>query len=66
LVAAGAECVVVTSIAGHFCINEFKAVSPLPVVDLIVEVCAAVEKRGLKIHPQPHDIAMNMILTERS
>jgi aspartate racemase len=48
LVAAGAECVVVTSIAGHFCINEFKAVSPLPVVDMIVEVCAAVEKRGLK------------------
>jgi aspartate racemase len=48
LVAAGAECVVVTSIAGHFCINEFKAVSPLLVIDMIVEVSAAVEKRGLK------------------
>jgi aspartate racemase len=48
LVAAGAECVVVTSIAGHFCINEFKTVSPLPVVDMIVEVSAALEKRGRK------------------
>jgi aspartate racemase len=48
LVAAGAECVVVTSIAGHFCINEFKTVSPLPVVDMIVEVSVAVEKRGFK------------------
>jgi aspartate racemase len=35
LVAVGAECVVVTSIAGHFCIDAFKAVSPLPVVDMI-------------------------------
>jgi hypothetical protein len=28
LVAAGAECVVVTSVAGHFCIDEFKVSSP--------------------------------------
>lgn len=48
LVAAGAECVVVTSIAGHFCIDAFKAVSPLLVVDMISEVDRAVEKRGLK------------------
>ena len=48
LFAAGAECVVVTSIAGHFCIDAFKAVSPLPVVDMISEVSRAVEKRGLK------------------
>jgi aspartate racemase len=48
LVAAGAECVVVTSIAGHFCIDAFKAVSPLPVVDMISEVGRAIEKRGLK------------------
>ena len=48
LVAAGAECVVVTSIAGHFCIDAFKAVSPLQVVDMISEVGRAVEKRGLK------------------
>src|SRR6266849_1890997 len=48
LVAAGAECVVVTSIAGHFCIDAFKAASPLPVVDLISEVNRAIEQRGLK------------------
>jgi len=32
---AGADLVVVTSIAGHFCIEEFKSQSPLPVIDLI-------------------------------
>jgi aspartate racemase len=48
LVSAGAECVAVTSIAGHFCIDDFKAVSQLPVVDLIVEVSRAIETRGLK------------------
>jgi aspartate racemase len=48
LVSAGAECVAVTSIAGHFCIDDFKAVSPLPVVDLIVEVSRTIETRGLK------------------
>ncbi|CCE05353.1 Aspartate racemase [Bradyrhizobium sp. STM 3843] len=48
LVAAGAGCVVVTSIAGHFCIEAFKACSPLPVIDMISEVSAAVEERGLK------------------
>jgi aspartate racemase len=48
LVAAGAGCVVVTSIAGHFCIEAFKDVSPLPVVDMISEVSQAVEGRGLR------------------
>jgi aspartate racemase len=48
LVAAGAGCVVVTSIAGHFCIDAFKAVSPLPVVDMIQEVRLAIGARGLK------------------
>ncbi|HMF76429.1 MAG TPA: aspartate/glutamate racemase family protein [Bryobacteraceae bacterium] len=45
LLSAGAG---VTSIAGHFCIDDFKAVSPLPVVDLIAEVSRAIETRGLK------------------
>ena len=48
LVAAGAGCVVVTSIAGHFCIGPFKEVSPLPVIDMLREVEAAVAARGLK------------------
>ena len=47
LVAAGAGCVVVTSIAGHFCIEPFKQVSPLPVIDMIAEVDAAVAAQGL-------------------
>jgi aspartate racemase len=35
LAAAGAECVAITSVAGHFCIDAFKASSVLPVVDMI-------------------------------
>src|SRR5580698_10034226 len=38
LAAAGAGCVAITSVAGHFCIDKFKASSALPVVDLISEV----------------------------
>ena len=48
LVSAAAECVGITSIAGHFCIDDFKAVSPLLVVDMIAEVTRAIEARGLK------------------
>lgn len=48
LAAAGAGYVAVTSIAGHFCIDAFKAVSPLPVIDMIEEVSLAIEKRGFK------------------
>lgn len=48
LVLAGADCVVVTSIAGHFCIDNFLATSPLPVVNMIVEVGNALKQRGLK------------------
>ena len=47
LAAAGAECVAVTSIAGHFCIDSFAAVSPLPVVNMITEISAAITARGL-------------------
>lgn len=47
LVLAGANCVVVTSIAGHFCIDDFKAASSLPVVNMIVEVGQALKQRGL-------------------
>lgn len=48
LVAAGAECVCVTSIAGHFCIDDFEAVSPLPIVNMITAVSRAIETCGLK------------------
>ncbi|MEM9279755.1 MAG: amino acid racemase [Pseudomonadota bacterium] len=46
LAAAGAGCVVVTSIAGHFCIEPFKKISPLPVIDMIEETGKAVGKLG--------------------
>ena len=45
---AGAECVAVTSIAGHFCIEAFKVISPLPVIDMIHEVDQAVMLRYFK------------------
>jgi aspartate racemase len=45
LKAAGADFVAVTSIAGHFCIEEFKDMSPLPVIDLIEAVREEVERR---------------------
>lgn len=48
LEAAGAGAVAVTSIAGHFCIEALKAVSPLPVIDMIGEVDTALRRRGLK------------------
>jgi aspartate racemase len=48
LVSAAAECVGITSAAGHFCIDDFKVVSPLLVVDMISEVSRAIEARGLK------------------
>ncbi len=48
LAAAGAGCVVVTSIGGHFCIEEFEQVSPLPVINMLSEVEKAVTARGLK------------------
>lgn len=47
LAAAGADCVAITSIAGHFCIDAFKASSALPVVDMISEVNRAIAQRAL-------------------
>ncbi|MBR0775984.1 aspartate/glutamate racemase family protein [Bradyrhizobium diazoefficiens] len=47
LAVAGANCVAITSIAGHFCMDAFKAVSPLRAVDMIVEVNQAIAERGL-------------------
>lgn len=46
LKAAGAECVVVTSIAGHFCIEGFEAVSPLPVINVLPVVDRAILAGG--------------------
>lgn len=45
---AGAETVAVTSIAGHFCIDAFKAVSRLPVLDLLDSLAAHVADKGFR------------------
>jgi aspartate racemase len=45
---AGIARVAVTSIAGHFCIDAFKAVSPVPVIDLLDAVQLEVKRRCLK------------------
>jgi aspartate racemase len=48
LQAAGAGAVAVTSIAGHFCIDAFRSVSPLLVIDLLAEVDREIERQGLR------------------
>ncbi len=48
LKAAGAEAAAVTSMGGHFCINELLPISPLPLVHGIHAVDAAIKRSGLK------------------
>ncbi len=48
LKAAGAQAVAVTAIAGHFCIERFRAASPLPVIDLLASVANGVAAAGYK------------------
>ncbi|MGI9366781.1 MAG: aspartate/glutamate racemase family protein [Rhizobiaceae bacterium] len=38
LVRAGAERLVITSIGGHFCIDAFRRISPIPIIELISSV----------------------------
>ena len=47
LAAAGAQAAAVTSMGGHFCIRELEAVSPLPLINAIPEVDAAISQSGL-------------------
>ena len=48
LKAAGAQVAAVTSMGGHFCINELLPISPLPLVHGIHAVDAAIKRSGLK------------------
>ncbi len=48
LKAAGAQAAAVTSMGGHFCINELLPISPLPLVHGIHAVDAAIKRSGLK------------------
>ena len=45
---AGIAQVAITSIAGHFCIDAFKVVSPVPVIDLLDVVKLEVKRRDLR------------------
>ena len=47
LAAAGAELAAVTSLGGHFCIRELEAISPLPLLNIIPAVDAAIRQRNL-------------------
>lgn len=48
LAAAGAEAAAVTSMGGHFCINELEAVSPLPMINAIPILDVEFGRRKLK------------------
>ena len=48
LAAAGAEAAAVTSMGGHFCIRELTALSPLPLLNAIPMVDAAIRQRKLE------------------
>jgi aspartate racemase len=45
---AGARAAAVTSMGGHFCIKELKAISPLPLINAIPELNAYFGKMGVK------------------
>jgi aspartate racemase len=45
LKAAGAKAAAITSMGGHFCVGELVAISPLPILDAIPEVDAAIAHR---------------------
>lgn len=47
LQAAGADAVAVTSLAGHFCIEELEAISPLPIVNAIPEIDGYIGQQNL-------------------
>jgi aspartate racemase len=48
LAAAGADAAAVTSMGGHFCVAELEAISPLPILNALPEVDAAIKRRNLK------------------
>jgi aspartate racemase len=48
LVDAGAEAIAITSIGGHFRIEQFRAHSPLPIIDLIEELDRCLEEKGFR------------------
>jgi aspartate racemase len=48
LAAAGAQEAAVTSLGGHFCINELMTISPLPLINAIPAVAAEIAHRNIR------------------
>ena len=48
LVDAGAQAIAITSIGGHFCIEQFRALSPLPIIDFVKEMDRCIEEKGFR------------------
>lgn len=48
LKAAGADCVAITSLGGHFCFEETKALSSLPLVSAVAPLDAYFRSQGIK------------------
>jgi aspartate racemase len=48
LQAAGATAAAVTSVGGHFCAEQLRALSPLPLISIIPALAAEVARRGLR------------------
>jgi len=48
LEAAGTRAAAITSIAGHFCIRELEEISPLPIISVVPEIDAVINRRNLK------------------
>ena len=44
---AGAEAVAITSIGGHFCLDAFEPLSPLPVLNVAPAIAAGLRSRGI-------------------
>jgi aspartate racemase len=45
---AGAKAMAITSIGGHFCIEQFRPLSPLPVIELAGEVDRHIARKGYR------------------
>jgi aspartate racemase len=45
---AGADAVAITSMTGHFCVRQFEALSPLPVLSALPEIAAELGRRKLR------------------
>ena len=48
LAAGGAEVTAIVAVTPHICAAELTAISPLPLIDMVSEVAAAIRARGLK------------------